>query len=232
MQITSTPIPGCLVLHPAVHRDARGWLVKSFHRPEFARLGLPTDFAEGFHTVSGAGVLRGLHLQLPPHDHVKLVGCPAGAVLDVVVDLRRDSPGYGRHHLIPLRADEGIQVLVPAGLAHGFLVVEGPAVVTYRTTTVHAPEADAGIHWASAGIDWPLSMPPVTSARDEALPRLADFDSPFRYRPDGPVGGRPEGPGRSGDDRPGSGPPDGPRGTALDGTPAPGRERARPGVRA
>jgi dTDP-4-dehydrorhamnose 3,5-epimerase len=189
MRLDPTPLPGCTVLHPDVHRDARGCFVKSFHHPEYTRLGLPTDFAEEFHTVSVTGVLRGLHFQRPPHDHLKIVGCPAGAILDIVLDLRRGSPTFLRHHLVRLDAVDGAHLVIPSGFAHGFLVLDGPAVVTYRTTSVHVAEADTGVHWSSIGIDWSateidrsLYRAPLVSARDEHLPQLEDLEPPFGYR--------------------------------------------------
>jgi dTDP-4-dehydrorhamnose 3,5-epimerase len=188
VQLSPTPLPGCVLLRPKAHRDARGWFIKSFHRPEFTDLGLPTEFAEEFHTVSVTGVLRGLHFQRPPHDHTKIVGCSAGTILDIVLDLRAGSPTYRQHHLIRLDATDGVQVLIPSGFAHGFLALDGPAVVTYRTTNVHVPEADTGVHWSSIGISWAaegvdrrLYGAPLVSARDEHLPLLDELDTPFHY---------------------------------------------------
>lgn len=181
MNATPTPIPGCLVLHPPVFTDARGRFSKPYHRQQFAGLSLETDFAEQFYSLSHRGVLRGLHFQLPPHDHAKLVYCVSGSVLDAVVDLRLGSPTFGQHAVIELSAARGNAVYIPAGLAHGFLVVSESAALVYNVTTPHEPEADAGIHWRSAGIPWP-EREPLTSDRDARLPALGDFDSPFRYR--------------------------------------------------
>jgi dTDP-4-dehydrorhamnose 3,5-epimerase len=188
VHLSPTPLSGCALLRPTVHRDARGWFIKSFHRSEFADLGLPTEFAEEFHTVSVTGVLRGLHFQRPPHDHLKIVGCSSGTVLDIVLDLRAGSPTFRQHHLIHLDATDGVHVVIPSGFAHGFLTLDGPAVVTYRTTSEHTPEADTGVHWSSVGIDWAtagvdrsLYDAPLVSARDENLPRLEDLDTPFRF---------------------------------------------------
>jgi dTDP-4-dehydrorhamnose 3,5-epimerase len=176
----ATPILGLVELRPIMHADARGRLVKIFHRREFARLGLADIFTEVFHTTSVAGTVRGLHFQTPPHDHAKLVTCLTGTIFDVGVDLRRRSPSYGRHAAVALSADAGNMLYLPAGLAHGFCTPAGPATVLYFTTTEHAPDADGGIRWDSAGIAWPVKAP-ILSDRDRGLPALAEFESPFVY---------------------------------------------------
>lgn len=175
-----TALPGLVELRPRVRTDARGRLIKIFHQPEFAKLGLADDFAEVFHTTSVAGAVRGLHFQLPPHHHAKLVACLAGSIWDVGLDLRVGSPSYGRHAAVTLSAAAGNLLYLPAGLAHGFCVPQGQATVLYFATTVHAPDVDAGIRWDSAGINWPVEAP-ILSERDRGLPALEGFDSPFVY---------------------------------------------------
>ena len=178
--IVETIIPGCRQLLPAVRGDARGRFVKVFHEEAFAAAGLATDFAEQYSSRSRRGVLRGLHFQEPPYDHDKLVYCVAGRVLDVAVDLRLGSPAYGRHAMLELSAEAGNIVFVPRGLAHGVLALSEDAIIVNNTTTVYAPEAEAGIAWNSAGIDWPESSP-ILSPKDAELPQLRDYDSPFRF---------------------------------------------------
>jgi dTDP-4-dehydrorhamnose 3,5-epimerase len=178
-EIEESGLPGCRALTPAIHRDRRGHFIKTFHRDWFAAQGMATDFAEAYYSVSRRGVLRGLHFQLPPHQHAKLVYCVEGAILDAVVDLRRGSARYGAHALFSLSGQDGRLVYVPPGLAHGFYVTSESATVIYNVTSTHHPAADAGILWSSAGIPWP-DPAPVLSERDSGFPPLSEFSSPFQ----------------------------------------------------
>jgi len=180
MELRATYIPGCWQIVPRVFRDARGSFVKTFHRELSAKHGLVTEFAEEFYSWSHRGVLRGLHFQLPPAQLTKVVTCLVGEVLDVIVDLRVGSPTYGRHAMIPLRAEEATLLYIPEGLAHGFLAISDNALMYYQVTSVHSPEHDAGIRWDSAAISWP-AVQPIVSVRDAAFPALQEFESPFRY---------------------------------------------------
>ena len=177
-EIEETPIGGCLKILPIVREDRRGVFVKTFHVDAFRELGLPTVFAEAYFSVSHRNVLRGLHFQIPPMDHEKIVYCAEGEVLDAVVDLRRASPTYGQHILISLRAAEGTMLYIPRGMAHGFCTRSEHAVMMYQVTSVYAPACDAGIRWDSAGISWDIENP-VISERDMGFPALSDFVSPF-----------------------------------------------------
>jgi dTDP-4-dehydrorhamnose 3,5-epimerase len=177
-QVVDTALPGLKVLQPRIFKDARGDFVKTYHAGLFRELGLPFAPAEEFFSVSRKDVVRGMHFQTPPHAHAKLVYCVAGRVLDVVVDLRRDSPTRGQYVSRELSAENREMFFIPEGFAHGFLSLEDDTVMVYQTSTVHAPEADAGIHWRSVGFAWPIANP-VVSERDEAFPTLAGFDSPF-----------------------------------------------------
>jgi dTDP-4-dehydrorhamnose 3,5-epimerase len=123
-----------------------------------------------------------MHFQLPPHDHYKLVVCLAGGVLDVVLDLRRGSPAYGKFESFELTGRSPQLLLIPPGLAHGFCVTEAPATMYYKVTTAYSPAHDSGVRWNSIGFEWPVNDP-LVSARDAALPALADFQSPFVYSP-------------------------------------------------
>jgi dTDP-4-dehydrorhamnose 3,5-epimerase len=181
-RIEQTGLAGCLQLFPRASRDARGWFVKTFHEEQFAAAGLATHFAEEYYSVSRRNVLRGLHFQTPPRDHAKLVYCTAGAVLDVVVDLRAGSPTFGQHRRFTLTGVKRNALYIPTGFAHGFYVTRGPATMIYKTTTVHSPAHDAGVLWSSCGIRWPARKP-LVSERDRAFPALDDFASPFVFRP-------------------------------------------------
>src|SRR3954462_6088312 len=137
MQFVETALPGVIELRPAVSRDRRGTFVKPFRHDLFAQRGLRTDFAEEYWSVSEARVLRGLHFQVPPHEHAKLVYCVAGRVLDAALDLRVGSPTFGRHALFQLDAADGKCVYIPAGLAHGFYVLQPPAIMVYKVTSLY-----------------------------------------------------------------------------------------------
>jgi len=180
MNFVSTPIPGCFELQPKLFEDSRGRFVKIFHEPFFAENGLETHFDEEYYSVSHKNVIRGLHFQLPPMDHVKMVYCVEGEVLDAVIDLRVGSPTFGKFELFELSANKANSIYIPKGMAHGFCTLSERAIMVYRVGTVYSQEHDAGLLWNSAGISWPVDAP-VMSARDQAFPSLDEFVSPFRY---------------------------------------------------
>jgi dTDP-4-dehydrorhamnose 3,5-epimerase len=182
MDIEPTDIPGCFVLQAKVMRDPRGTFVKTFHSPRFEELGLRTDWREEYFSSSAAGVVRGMHFQLPPADHAKMVFCLTGEVLDVVVDMRRGSPSFGRAQGFTLSEANGRGLYLPTGCAHGFVSRVDGSGMYYKVTSVHSPEHDAGIAWDSIGFDWPVSDPAL-SDRDRRHPALADFDSSFTFDP-------------------------------------------------
>lgn len=179
-QIRTLPLPGCVELLPRRLDDERGRFVKTFHRDAYRALGLATDFAEEYYSVSRRGVLRGLHFQRPPHEHAKLAYCVQGRIQDALVDLRVGSPAFGRHVTLELSSEAANLIYMPPGIAHGFCTLSEEAVVVYKVTSVHAPDADAGILWSSAGIPWAVGAP-LLSARDQAHPTLAEFSSPFVF---------------------------------------------------
>jgi dTDP-4-dehydrorhamnose 3,5-epimerase len=178
LTVKPSKLDGCVELQPKVMEDARGRFVKVFHEEAFAAAGLATDFAEEYYSVSHKNVIRGMHFQLPPMDHVKVAYCIAGAVLDAVVDLRVGSPTYGQFALFELSADKANSIYIPKGMAHGFCALTDQAVMVYKVGTVYSPAHDAGVLWNSMGIPWPTEQP-VISARDTGFPALADFTSPF-----------------------------------------------------
>lgn len=176
----STSLAGLVSLEPKIFKDHRGSFVKTFHEGVFCELGLPFEAKEEFFSTSRLGVLRGMHFQSPPADHTKLVYCATGAVLDVVLDLRRQSPTYGKFHAGELNETNRRAFYIPTGFAHGFLALTEGALMVYKTSTVHVPACDAGVRWDSFGFDWPLGeMAPILSKRDAEFPALADFNSPF-----------------------------------------------------
>lgn len=173
-------IAGCFVLQPKVVEDARGRFVKVFHEQAFAAQGLKTAFAEEYYSVSHKNVVRGMHFQLPPMEHVKMVYCVEGEVLDAVVDLRVGSPTYGKFELFELSSNKANSIYIPKGMAHGFCALSEQAIIVYKVSTIYSPAHDAGVLWDSVGIPWPTTEA-VLSARDKAFPRFDQFTSPFRY---------------------------------------------------
>lgn len=183
MKVTTTDIPGIFIIEPRVFGDRRGYFFESFSKRDFEKAtGLNIDFVQDNQSKSMQGVVRGLHFQRPPFAQAKLVRCVEGCVLDVAVDLRKDSPTFGRHVAIELSADNHRQLFLPKGFAHGFSVLSDEAVFQYKCDEYYAPEADGGISLLdpSLGIDWKIDLDQaILSEKDLHHPLLADFESPF-----------------------------------------------------
>ncbi len=170
MLVTRTPIPGVVVIEPKVFGDDRGFFFESFNQRAFDEAtGTSFTFVQDNHSRSSRGVLRGLHYQAK-QPQGKLVRVVAGAIYDVAVDIREGSPTYGKWFGIELSADTKKQLWVPPGLAHGFLVTSDSADVLYKTTDYYAPEHERTILWSdpTLAIAWPLTAPPILSAKDRA----------------------------------------------------------------
>ena len=178
--LRETKLQGCFELHPRIFDDDRGRFVKVFHKDEFVRLGLETNFKEEYYSHSRQGAIRGMHFQLPPSDHIKLVYCIQGEVQDVVLDLRKGSPTYGKAETLKLSAEQGNYLYIPKGLAHGFCTTSTFATLVYKVSTVYDPQYDSGVLWNSFGVDWP-NLGPVISSRDTSLMPFSEFESPFVY---------------------------------------------------
>lgn len=178
MQLTELSLPGCYLLQPRLFSDARGRFVKPLVRSVLQAKGLCSDFVEQYYSTSKQDVIRGMHFQLPPRHHAKLVYCAAGGVNDVLLDLRKESGTYGRHLSLPLTADSGHAVYIGSGVAHGFIAIQEPALMIYNVTSEYAPGHDTGVRWDSFGYDWGVAQP-IVSERDRGFPALAEFDSPF-----------------------------------------------------
>ena len=176
--LLKTSLDGVFQIQCKVASDNRGRFIKNFRASHLKELGLETQFVEEFVTTSHKNVVRGLHFQTPPQDHVKLVSCFGGEILDVVVDLRKGSPTYGKHESFHLKEDLGRSIYIPKCFAHGFLALTDHAVVHYQVSTEHSPANDAGILWSSAEIKWPVESP-IISERDSKFVALKDFQSPF-----------------------------------------------------
>ena len=182
LKIDETPLPGLLILTPARHGDARGFFSESWNKARLADHGITIDFVQDNHSLSrDVGTIRGLHFQAPPHPQAKLVRCGRGRLFDVAVDIRRGSPTYGQWFGAELSAEDGRQMLVPEGFAHGFITREPDTEIIYKCSDYYAPEVDGGIRWDSCGIDWGFDGTPVLSDKDTSAPALADFDSPFTW---------------------------------------------------
>lgn len=178
MEFEATAVDGAKIVRTEAHSDARGWFARIFCVEEFAQQGLETTIAQiNLAETSQAGTVRGLHYQLPPAHEAKLVRCVAGAIYDVVVDVRRGSATFGRWVGVELTAPEGHALFVPPGCAHGYQALTHDARALYQASAPYTPELERGIHHADPeiGIAWPL--PPVdVSDKDLVLPRLAQAD--------------------------------------------------------
>jgi dTDP-4-dehydrorhamnose 3,5-epimerase len=167
-------------------RDERGWFAETYNRSALETQGVFGDFVQDNCSYSSRpGTLRGLHFQAPPHAQAKLVRCVRGKIWDVAVDVRKDSPTFGRSVSAILSAENGDQLYVPVGFAHGFITLEPDTEVAYKVSDFYSPASDAGLRWNDPvlGLPWPLppNTAPTLSAKDAALPLLAGFDSPFEF---------------------------------------------------
>lgn len=178
MNVLKTAIEGVLIFEPKLFGDARGFFMESFNQKIFDdAVGGHTAFVQDNHSRSAKGVLRGLHFQRAPQAQGKLVRCAAGAVFDVAVDIRRDSPTFGQWVGVELNAENQRQLWIPAGLAHGFLVLSESADFLYKTTDYYAPQAEGAVRWddPDLAIAWPdVGMAPLLSGKDAAAPLLRD----------------------------------------------------------
>mgnify|MGYP003137929981 CR=1 FL=1 len=178
MKLVDEPLTGVKVLQPFIHRDVRGDFVKPFHENQLAEYGIKMTVREEFFSTSSRNVIRGFHFQDPPHAHAKLIYCISGRVLDVVLDIRRNSPTYGKCAGVELSSENHHLIYIPVGFAHAFASLEDGSCLVYKTDKVHAPEADSGVLWNSVDFDWPINDP-VLSGRDSTFEALKSFRSPF-----------------------------------------------------
>jgi dTDP-4-dehydrorhamnose 3,5-epimerase len=180
MRVHSTALPGVLLIEPQVHRDERGYFLETWQRDRYREAGLPDTFVQDNESGSARHTLRGLHYQLS-HPQGKLVRVTAGEVFDVAVDIRRSSPTFGRWYGALLSAENGRQLWIPPGFAHGFLVTSERAVFVYKCTDFFAAGSERSIAWndPDLAIDWPLAggAAPNLSPRDAAAPRFRDAET-------------------------------------------------------
>lgn len=185
MQIDPLGLPGLCVLTPARFGDARGYFSESWNRARMAEAGFDVDFVQDNHSLSAAAnTVRGLHFQAPPHAQAKLVRCGRGVLFDVAVDIRKGSPTYGQWAGVELSAENGKQLLIPGGFAHGFATRAPDTEIIYKCSDYYAPECEGAIRFddADIGIDWGLTGEAILSGKDSEAGSLAEFDSPFEWK--------------------------------------------------
>ncbi len=182
MQVIETNIPGLLEIMPQVFGDDRGYFFESYSKEAFARFDVHHEFVQDNQSMSNKGVLRGLHFQNPPFAQGKLVRVIQGSVLDVVVDIRKGSPTYGKHHKVMLSGENKMMFWVPPGFAHGFLTLEDQTIFSYKCTNLYNKESEGSVLWndPEIGIDWNVENPLLSPKDLEAKP-LSDLNSQFRY---------------------------------------------------
>jgi len=170
-------LPGVVLVEPTIFEDDRGFFMETFKRSAFAEAGIPLDFVQENHSRSASGTLRGLHAQREPQAQGKLIRVLEGEIFDVAVDIRRGSPMFGHWVSVALSRANRHQLYIPAGYAHGFMVVSGVAEVVYKTTKEYAPELEYGVRWddPELAIPWPLAGAPLLSARDQRWPALREI---------------------------------------------------------
>lgn len=182
MQVIKTPLEGVLVIEPKVFQDSRGFFVETYNEERYMQVGITARFVQDNMSASTYGVVRGLHFQRPPYTQAKLVSCIEGEVLDVAVDLRKDSPTYGQWYSVVLSAENHRQFFIPRGFAHGFSVLSPTAIFAYKCDNLYHPEADGGLMLNDPilNIDWRVPKDQmILSDKDKNHPFLKDLDNPF-----------------------------------------------------
>jgi dTDP-4-dehydrorhamnose 3,5-epimerase/CDP-3, 6-dideoxy-D-glycero-D-glycero-4-hexulose-5-epimerase len=178
IEYTATPIAGLFVLSNSLFYDERGCFKKIFSKNTFKDLSLNTDFAELYYSVNKKNVIRGMHFQIPPMDHVKLVYVIAGKIHDVCLDLRHNSKTFGKYYECMFSGNDSNYLYISKGIAHGFASLEDNTIVHYAQTSCYSQEHDAGIRYNSFGFIWNVRNP-IVSDRDKSFPVFADFHTEF-----------------------------------------------------
>ena len=184
MKVHSTRLMGLIKIEPKRFGDHRGFFAETYSRRAYESIGVDIEFVQDNHSISAAvGTVRGLHFQSPPHAQAKLVRCGRGAIFDVAVDIRRGSPTYGKWAGFMLSAENGTQLYIPAGFAHGFTTLAPDSEIVYKCSDYYAPEAEGALRWddPTIGIDWPILGDAILSDKDAKAPLLADLCSPFEF---------------------------------------------------
>lgn len=180
MQLIETGFSGLWIIQPQVFKDDRGYFYESYNQDAFARNGIQTEFVQDNQSMSMKGVVRGLHLQAPPHAQAKLVRVTRGAVLDIVVDVRKESHTFGKHLAVELNDENHTMLLIPEGFAHGFTTLKDHTIFQYKCSKVYNKASEMGVLWndPELGIKWPFDEP-VVSDKDKVLPAFSALKSPF-----------------------------------------------------
>jgi dTDP-4-dehydrorhamnose 3,5-epimerase len=180
MQVETIFIDGPLVITPKVFKDPRGYFMESYNKQSYSNIGIDLDYVQDNQSLSEKGILRGLHFQAPPFDQGKLVRVIKGAVLDVIVDIRKNSPTYGKHYAIELTEDNFKTFWVPSGFAHGFTTLADHTIFSYKCTNYYNQASEGGLMWndPDLGIDWGIQNP-ILSDKDTKNALFKDFISPF-----------------------------------------------------
>ncbi|HRP89401.1 MAG TPA: dTDP-4-dehydrorhamnose 3,5-epimerase [Edaphocola sp.] len=178
MNYTDLDLAGAKIIDMNTFIDNRGSFTKTFNQSLFKEIDIDFELKESYFSYSRKAVIRGMHFQLPPHEHSKIVFCPKGAILDVIVDLRKASKTFGQYHSQILSADNNKAFYIPKGFAHGFKALEDHSITYYLVSSEYHKESDTGILWDSFGLDWEEPLP-IISERDSSFLSLNEFISPF-----------------------------------------------------
>ena len=178
MKFISTKLNDVYIIEQDIFKDDRGSFVKTFQQSQFISRGLECDFKENYYTRSKEDVIRGMHFQTPPHDHAKIVTVIQGTIIDVILDLRKESQTYKQYISVELSRENRKSIYIPRGCAHGFGALSELSIAYYMVTTEHIPQSDCGIKYNSFDFNWPISNP-VISNRDNEFVSLDKFISPF-----------------------------------------------------
>jgi dTDP-4-dehydrorhamnose 3,5-epimerase len=182
MNLVKTKLDGLIVLKPTVFKDNRGYFMESYNQKNINKLLGNVNFVQDNESESSRGVLRGLHFQMPPYTQAKLVRCLKGSVLDVVLDLRKDSKTYGIFETISLTEENKKQLFIPKGFAHGFIVLSKSAIFSYKVDNYYNPDSESGVLWSDMdlNIDWKINKNEIiVSEKDKNLPTFNEIINPF-----------------------------------------------------
>ena len=178
MKLIKTKIKGAFIVLDQFKEDSRGAFCKFYNDEKFKLKNLNFQSKEIYYNISNKNVIRGMHFQIPPYDHSKLIKCIYGEILDVILDIRKESSSYLKFDVIRLKENDSKSIFLPEGIAHGFLSLRDKTVVLYNVSSVYNSEYDKGILWSSFGFDWPCENP-ILSNRDNNLQRMNEFKSTF-----------------------------------------------------
>ena len=176
--IEKLEIPGAYKIILKEHLDIRGGFIKTFNSEVFEENSLNSVWSESYFSISKKNVIRGMHFQEKPYDQYKLISCMRGQVLDVSLDLRKNSKMYKKHITMNISSEKPELIYLPPGVAHGFMAVEDDSLTFYNTSSIYSPEHDKGIYWNSIGFDWPVDNP-ITSSRDNEFISLKNYIGDF-----------------------------------------------------